>query len=136
MALFDFLKKKRARGDSPLRKEESAPQGEAQESTSVLGWKEKNESSRNAAGVLRSPHMSERAGENAQRGVHVFKVEPRAGKPEIKRAVEELYGVQVRKVHLVHLPSKIRFVKGKRGKRPGYKKALVFLQKGQTIERV
>ena len=139
MALLDFLKKKREkkeRKDFLPRREEGARQSEVHESMNAPGLKEKNESSVSASGILRSPHLSEKANESVPSGIYAFKVESRAGKGEIKRAVEELYGVQVRKVNLMHLPSKTRFVKGRRGRRPGYKKALIYLEKGQTIERV
>jgi len=69
-----------------------------------------------------------------ERGVYVFKVKPRSNKITIKNAIEKLYGVSVNKVRVIPTPSKEKFIRGKWGRKPGYKKAVVYLQKGEKIE--
>lgn len=84
--------------------------------------------------TILSPHISEKtSGQNAS-GVYAFKVGEQAGKTEIKEAVRELYGVKPLKVNLIRIPAKKRLIRGKVGKRPGYKKALVFLKEGDSIQ--
>jgi large subunit ribosomal protein L23 len=69
-----------------------------------------------------------------EKGVYGFRVRPDATKPMIKRAIEELYRVKVKKIGIVKMPSKKIFSRGRWGKKPGYKKALVYLKKGEKIE--
>lgn len=64
----------------------------------------------------------------------VFEVRLDAGKPEIKRAVEELFKVRVEKVRTMVVAGKFRRY-GKGGNyRPDWKKAVVTLEKGQKID--
>ncbi|MDZ4231838.1 MAG: 50S ribosomal protein L23, partial [Candidatus Pacearchaeota archaeon] len=85
-------------------------------------------------GVLERPHVTEKAGSLAERGVYVFKVSPRAAKGQVKEAVEKTYGVKVVGVRMIKIPGKsIRLGKTK-GVKKGYRKALVQLAKGQEIE--
>ena len=65
---------------------------------------------------------------------YVFRVDPRANKIEIKRSIEQIFGVHVTKVNTMNRPGKI-----KRGRtwRPGrtsdWKRAVVTLKEGETI---
>ena len=65
---------------------------------------------------------------------YVFKVSTGANKVEIKRAVEEIYKVKVDKVNTVNILGKRRKVRVAEGKRPDWKKAIVKLAQGDTIE--
>ncbi|MBI2582673.1 50S ribosomal protein L23 [Candidatus Azambacteria bacterium] len=65
---------------------------------------------------------------------YVFRVAPRANKIEIARAVENLYGVTVIRVGTVRVPGKVRRRGRYAGFRPGYKKAIVTLKEGESIE--
>ena len=67
----------------------------------------------------------------------VFDVDPKANKTQIADAVEEIYKdrkVKVVKVNTVNVGSKKRRVRGFSGKTAGYKKAVVTLRPGDTIE--
>ncbi|MBI2003129.1 MAG: 50S ribosomal protein L23 [Candidatus Wildermuthbacteria bacterium] len=87
--------------------------------------------------ILRSPHMSEKASAlGASEGAYVFKVYASANKTEIAKEVMMLYGVNVRGVRIVRIPSKKRRRGSRMGEKPGYKKAIVRLAKGETIETV
>ncbi len=68
------------------------------------------------------------------RNQYFFKVDPRATKPEIKKAVEALFDVKVQKVNVIVMPGKLRRIQGRPGRTAPWKKAIVTLQKGQAIE--
>lgn len=84
--------------------------------------------------MLRAPHVSEKAARLAHAGTYVFDVPVEAEKVAIKKAVESLYKVKVAGVRTVRHAGKPVY----RGRRPGarkaWKKALVTLVKGQTID--
>lgn len=84
--------------------------------------------------VLKEPQVTEKATDLTQKNQYVFKVYPRANKPEIKKAVEDLYGVNVSDVKIIKVPRKQRRLGRIEGWRKGYKKAIVKIAKGQKIE--
>jgi len=88
--------------------------------------------------LIREPQITEKATFLAEQNKYVFKVLPRANKPEIKKTIEALYQVKVVKVNLVHLAGKKRRLglsQGWRGGlKKGYKKAIVTLAPGEKIE--
>ena len=84
--------------------------------------------------VLRSPHISEKATVLAEKGFYVFKVEKVASKKEIKKEAEKRYGVNIESVRIINIPSKKRRVGRTEGKKKGYKKAIVKVKKGQSID--
>lgn len=84
--------------------------------------------------TIERPMVTERAVNLSHGGRYVFKVFPRANKVEVARAVEKLYGVKVREVKIINVISKKRQLGRFEGQRPGFKKAIVSLAKGQTIE--
>ncbi|OGZ19504.1 MAG: 50S ribosomal protein L23 [Candidatus Nealsonbacteria bacterium RIFCSPLOWO2_12_FULL_39_31] len=84
--------------------------------------------------VLDFPHVTEKSTEAEKQNKYVFRVLPKSNKYEIKRAIEELYGVDVLGVRVVNVPKKKRRVGRSIGWRKGYKKAIVKLGAGQKIE--
>jgi large subunit ribosomal protein L23 len=89
--------------------------------------------------VLISPIVTEKV--NAQMegsGRYTFAVGRKSNKLEIKKAVEEFYGVKVADVNTVVVPAKnkTRYTKAGflSGRKPAYKKAIVTLVKGETID--
>ena len=66
--------------------------------------------------------------------VATFAVDPRANKHEIKRAVEELFDVEVMRVRTMRQQGKKRRVGRVVGRKPAWKKAIVELAEGQSIE--
>ena len=91
------------------------------------------------AEVLIKPILTEKA--NAQQEKlkrYAFKVNRKANKLEIKKAIEDFYGVSVVDVNTLVAPgkNKTRFTKAGfiKGVRPAYKKALVTLVEGDTID--
>jgi len=65
---------------------------------------------------------------------YIFQVAKKANKPEIKKAVEELFKVKVEKVTTMIMHGKTKRVGRFEGKRPDWKKAIVELKKDQKIE--
>ena len=65
---------------------------------------------------------------------YIFKVGPRANKTEIKKTVEDIYGVEVRGVKIINIVPKKRRLGKQTGLNKGYKKAIVGVKKGQKIE--
>ena len=63
-----------------------------------------------------------------------FRVSIDASKPEIKKAVEGLFEVKVKSVNTIRMKGKVKRFKGYRGKRVNWKKAIVSLQEGETID--
>jgi len=69
-----------------------------------------------------------------ERNEVAFAVDPRASKHDVRRAVEELFSVQVADVRTMRMPRKTRRVGRFMGNRPEWKKAIVRLAEGQSIE--
>ena len=84
--------------------------------------------------ILKAPHLTEKTALLEEKSQYVFKVAKKATKPAIKKAIESFYGVKVRKVNIIKIPPKKRRRGVQEGKRPGYKKAVVFLKKGEKIQ--
>ena len=70
----------------------------------------------------------------SEHGQIAFRVATDATKPEIKAAVEGLFNVKVTAVNTLHTKGKVKRVRGRAGRRPGYKKAVVSLAEGQSID--
>jgi large subunit ribosomal protein L23 len=69
-----------------------------------------------------------------ERGEYTFEVHPDATKPTIRQAIEQLFGVKVTGVWTSQMRGKTRRVGRSAGKRPNWKKAIVKLREGDTIE--
>jgi large subunit ribosomal protein L23 len=68
------------------------------------------------------------------RGEYTFEVHPEASKPQIRHAIEQLFGVKVTGVWTSHQRGKEKRVGKTVGRRPSWKKAIVTLRDGDTIE--
>lgn len=91
------------------------------------------------AEVLIKPILTEKANNQQEKlRRYAFKVNRKANKLEIKKAVEEMYGVSVEDVNTVIVPgkNKTRFTKAGyiQGVKPSYKKAYVTVAEGETID--
>jgi large subunit ribosomal protein L23 len=85
-------------------------------------------------GVILGPHITEKGTALEKMGKYIFKVSKDANKIVIKKAVEKLYKVKVKNVNILKMPSKFRQVGEHEGRKPGFKKAIVTLEKGERIE--
>lgn len=84
--------------------------------------------------LIKRPHISEKTFNLSNANQYVFIISKKANKSEIKKVVRSLYGVQVVGVNIVNVPSKPKKFKGRPGIKSGYKKAIVTLAKGNTID--
>jgi large subunit ribosomal protein L23 len=86
--------------------------------------------------VIVAPVVSEKSYTLMEQGVYTFKVHPDASKPQIRHAVQEIFGVKVEKVNTLNRPGKRK--RNRRtftyGKRPDTKRAIVTLAAGETID--
>ena len=84
--------------------------------------------------VVVAPHITEKATLLSEHNAVVFKVAKDASKPEIKAAVEALFGVSVKAVNTLVQKGKTKRWKGKPYTRSDVKKAIVTLAEGQSID--
>ena len=85
--------------------------------------------------LLLAPHISEKTTRIADVYRQVaFKVLRSARKPEIKRAVERMFSVEVERVHVVNVKGKRKSFAKRPGRRPDWKKAYVTLKPGHDID--
>jgi len=84
--------------------------------------------------VIVSPIITEKATRILENNQVVFKVSPTATKPQIKTAVESLFGVKVVGVNTVNIKGKRKVFKGIKGTRASIRKAMVTLAEGQSID--
>ena len=84
--------------------------------------------------VIKSPVITENATLGSENNQVTFKVAIDATKPEIKAAVEALFDVKVKKVNTLRQEGKVKRFRGVTGKRAEYKKAMVTLAEGNSID--
>lgn len=84
--------------------------------------------------VILAPHITEKSTLLSEHDSVVFKVAPKATKPEIKAAVEALFNVSVTGVNTLTQKGKTKRWKGKPYRRSDVKKAVVRLAEGQSID--
>ena len=81
-----------------------------------------------------SPNITEKATSLSEFNKIVFKVTKRSNKKSIKKIIEKIFKVNVTKINTINLKGKTKLVRGKKSSKPGYKKAIVTLKKGQSID--
>src|SRR5512139_1166833 len=84
--------------------------------------------------VIVAPHITEKSTLLSEQNAVVFKVAPDATKPEIKAAVEALFGVKVTAVNTLTQKGKTKRWQGRTYQRSDVKKAVVTLAEGQSID--
>ncbi|SFJ90677.1 50S ribosomal protein L23 [Jannaschia pohangensis] len=88
----------------------------------------------NTYDVIRKPIITEKATMASEANAVVFEVAIDANKPQIKSAVEELFGVKVKAVNTTITKGKTKRFRGQMGRRKDVKKAYVTLEEGNTID--
>ena len=89
----------------------------------------------NAYQIIRRPLVTEKSNVGREeQNLVTLAVDPRANKHEIRRAVEQLFQVSVVDVRTMRMPRKLRRVGKTSGRKPEWKKAIVRLAEGQSIE--
>lgn len=84
--------------------------------------------------VIVAPHVTEKATMGSENNQVTFKVAKGATKPQIKEAVEALFGVKVKGVNTLIQKGKAKRFKGIKGQRSDFKKAIITLEDGQVID--
>ena len=87
-----------------------------------------------ACDVILSPVITEKATMGSEYNQVTFRVPLDASKPAIRAAVEHLFKVKVKAVNTIRQQGKTKRFRGMVGKRPDYKKAVVTLEEGNTID--
>ena len=85
---------------------------------------------RSAYDVIIKPVISEQSMDMAQEKKYTFKVAVDASKTEVRLAVEEIFGVEVKKVNIMNYDGKLKRMGRTMGRRAAYKKAIVTLTAG------
>ena len=81
-----------------------------------------------------SPNVTEKSTSLSEFNKIVFKVDKNANKKSIKKNIEKIFKVNVIKINTVNMKGKVKLVKNKKSFKPGYKKAIITLKKGQSID--
>jgi len=84
--------------------------------------------------IVLAPHITEKSTMLSEANAVVFKVAPKATKPEIKAAVEALFNVKVTNVNTIVSKGKSKRWQGRPYQRSDMKKAIVTLAEGETID--
>ena len=83
---------------------------------------------------IRSPIITEKATILSEQNKTVFKVHGKANKKTIKKNIEKIFIVNVIKVNIINSKTKLKIKQGKKSYKSGYKKAIITLKKGQSID--
>jgi len=154
MALLDFLKRKKevekarstGSGQAKIKQEENRPEKKSDKTSDVSVAKQPRIHDGKAIGtkgkktagfsyeVIKEPHISEKATNLSENNKYVFKIYKNTNKPEIKKAIEGIYGVNVLNVNIIKIPKKKRRLGRTEGFRKAYNKAVVTIREGQKIE--
>jgi large subunit ribosomal protein L23 len=84
--------------------------------------------------IILAPVITEKATLGGEHGQVVFKVANDATKPEIKSAIEKIFDVKVKAVNTLLVKGKTKRFKGRLGMRSDWKKAVVSLEEGHSID--
>ena len=84
--------------------------------------------------LIRKPIITEKATMASEGNAVVFQVAKEATKPQIKEAIEEVFGVKVKAVNTTITKGKVKRFRGMPGERNDVKKAYVTLEEGNTID--
>ena len=132
MGLFS---KKSKKDDKDLKKEEGSLKVEKKAIKKEVKKVEKkvHQDNKTAYKVLIKPIISEKDTLGVDQGKYVFEVSSRANKVEIKKAVNEIYGLKPIKVNIINSLGKVVTFGRKKGRRKDTRKAIITLKKGETI---
>tara|TARA_B100000745_G_C20016454_1_gene345496 strand:+ start:275 stop:568 length:294 start_codon:yes stop_codon:yes gene_type:complete len=81
-----------------------------------------------------APNVTEKSTSLSEFNKVVFKVNKGASKKAIKKSIEKIFKVTVIKINTINLKGKTKLVRNKKAFKPGFKKAIVTLKKGQSID--
>ena len=89
---------------------------------------------KNIYNIIRQPVVTEKTTKISENNQFVFRVSIDSNKEIIKEAVEKIYKVKVKCINTIKIKGKRKTFKGTKGKRSDYKKAIVSLKEGETLD--
>jgi large subunit ribosomal protein L23 len=81
-----------------------------------------------------SPNVTEKSTSLSEFNKFVFKVHQSASKSSIKKSIEKIFKVNVTKINTINLKGKTKIIRNRKTKKSDYKKAIITLKKGQSID--
>ena len=81
-----------------------------------------------------SPMVTEKSANLSEQNKIVFKVAAGAHKTNLKKNIEKIYKVNVTKINIINKQNRTKITRGKKVKVSGFKKAIITLKKGQSID--
>jgi large subunit ribosomal protein L23 len=117
-----------------VEKEEKKPEKKEAAKSAVSAGKKAEGKSSLASSVFMHPHVTEKSTILSEEGVYTFVVSEKANKVMVKRGIKELYGLDPVKVRILNMPAKSRRIRGRVGSKSGFKKAVIYLKKGDKID--
>ena len=81
-----------------------------------------------------SPLLTEKSTNMSEQNKIVFKVPTGANKINLKKNIEKIFKVNVTKINIINKQNRTKLAKGKKVKVSGFKKAIITLKKGQSID--
>ena len=81
-----------------------------------------------------SPMVTEKSTNLSEQNKIVFKVPSKANKNNLKKNIEKIFKVNVTKINIINKQSRKKFTRGRKVKVSGFKKAIITLKKGQSID--
>ena len=81
-----------------------------------------------------SPVVTEKSTNLSELNKIVFKVPDGANKKNLKKNIEKIFKVNVTKINIINKQNRIKLIRGRKVKVSGYKKAIITLKKGQSID--
>ena len=81
-----------------------------------------------------SPFVTEKSTNLSDQNKIVFKVPSSANKNNLKKNIEKIFKVNVTKINIINKQNRKKLTRGRKIKVPGYKKAIITLKKGQSID--
>ena len=105
----------------------------SEDTKAVKATKTKKQVTGNAYKVLVRPIISEKAAVLESKGVYTFVVAVNTNKIEVKKAIKQVYGIMPKKVRIMNMEGKRKRFGRRFGRRNDWKKAIITLPKGQSI---
>ena len=81
-----------------------------------------------------SPLLTEKSTNLSEQNKIVFKVHKKANKKNLKSNIEKIFKVNVTKINIINKQNRTKLTRGRKVKVSGFKKAIITLKKGQTID--
>ena len=81
-----------------------------------------------------APHVTEKATNLSEQNKIIFKVHKKANKINLKKNIEKIFKVNVTKINIINKQKRTKLARGKKVKVQGFKKAIITLKKGQSID--